>query len=465
MGNNSLLSLTTNGQESGGGKRLFVFINKTFIAGACFRFMLEIKYFRETPDLVRKSEERRGHVVEAVDRVIKFDKKWRSATKKLEKLKHRRNVVSEEINVAKKAGKSIKTKVAAMKKVAADIKELEEKVDNYFAEREKTRKFIGNILHKSVPKGGNEWANQTIKRVGKKPKFKFPARDHIEIGKICDLFEFETAARISGARFFYLKNEAFILSLALQRFAVDYLLKQGFSMHWTPLMMNRESLAGGVNVSEFKDTIYKIEGQDLYLIGTSEHPLIALSKDKLYSEKEFPLKIGATTPCFRMEMGAHGRDDKGIFRVHQFNKTEQVVICRPENSERYFKELQRNTEKIFEALRIPFRVVNICTGDLGNKQHLQYDIEGWMPGQADGKGRYRELGSCSNCLSYQAEMLGTKYANKDGEKLFVHMLNNTAITDRTIIAILENFQQKDGSVKIPRALWKYTGFKKIKVKK
>ena len=428
--------------------------------------MLDIKLFREKPARIKRSEKKRGHDLRAVDDVIKLDKKWRETILALDKLKHRRNVVSEEINELKKSGKSAAAKIKMMKKVVADINYKTKMAKDYFLKRELARKEVGNILHPSVPKGKDDSNNKPIKFVGKKPKFSFKPRDHVEIGKLCDLFEFETAANVAGARFFYLKNEAALLDMALQRYAVDFLVKNGFSMHWVPMMMNRAALACGVNVCEFADTIYKIEDEDLHLIGTSEHPLIALRRNTLFYESDLPMKIGGISSCFRKEAGTHGEDDKGVFRVHQFNKIEQVVYCKPEDSERYFKELQANAEAMFKSLGVPFRVVNICTGDLGNKQSLQYDIEAWMPGQADGKGRYREVTSCSNCLSYQSEATNTKYVTKQGDKEYVHMLNSTGIaTPRAIIPILENFQQKDGSVKIPRALWKYTGFKKIKVKK
>jgi len=428
--------------------------------------MLDIKYFREKPALVKKSERRRGHDPKLAEDVIKFDKKWRETILQLDKLKHRRNVVSEAINTLKKAGKSAATRIKSMKKVVADINYKEKMAKEHFQKRELARKEVGNLLHPTVPKGKDDSDNKTIKVVGKNPKFRFKPRDHVEIGKICDLFEFETASKVAGARFFYLKNEAALLDLALQKYAVDFLVKKGFSMHWVPMMMNRAALACGVNVCEFADTIYKIEDEDLHLIGTSEHPLIALRRSTILPEKELPTRIGGISSCFRKEAGTHGEDDKGVYRVHQFNKIEQVVYCKPNDSERYFKELQANAEELFKKLKVPFQVVNICTGDLGNKQSIQYDIEAWMPGQADGKGRYREVTSCSNCLSYQSEATNTKYINKEGKKEFVHMLNSTGIaTPRAIIPILENFQQKDGSVKIPRALWKYTGFKKIKAKK
>jgi seryl-tRNA synthetase len=426
--------------------------------------MFDIRLFREKPELVLESAKKRGGVKLAKS-VIKYDKLWRKALNDVQKLKHKRNVVSEEINSLKKAGKSITKKVRDMKKVVADIKKLDEDATKYLREREEWRKQVGNILHKSVPVGKDDSDNVPLKYVGKKPKFSFKIKDHIELGRDLDLFDFETAANVAGARFVYYKNEAAILDLALQHYAVDKLIKAGFTIYWPPLMLNRKALSAGVNLSEFENTIYKIDKEDLYLIGTSEHPLIALGQDKLYDEKDLPLKIGAISPCFRREAGVHGRDDKGIYRMHQFNKIEQVIICKPENSEKYFKELHKNAEKIFEELKLPFRVVNLCTGDLGNKQHLQHDIELWMPGQNGKKGNYREGTSCSNCLSYQAESLGARVVKK-GKKEYVHMLNNTAVaTPRAIIAILENFQQKDSSVKIPKALWKYTGFKVIKPKK
>jgi len=428
--------------------------------------MLEIKYFREKLALVKKSEKKRGHSPEIVENVVKFDKKWRTTTLAIDKLKHRRNVVSEAINKLKKSGKSATTRIKSMKKVVADINYKTKMAQEYLQKRELARKEVGNLLHPSVPKGKTDKDNKTVRTVGKKPKFRFKPRDHVEIGKICDLFEFETASKIAGARFFYLKNEAALLDLALQKYATDFLVKKGFSMHWVPMMMNRAALACGVNVCEFADTIYKIEDEDLHLIGTSEHPLIALRRNTILQEKELPIRIGGISSCFRKEAGTHGEDDKGLFRVHQFNKIEQIVYCKPSDSEQYFKELQANAEALFKSLKIPFRVVNTCTGDLGNKQSIMYDIDAWMPGQADGKGRYREVTSCSNCLSYQSEATNTKYINKKGEKEYVHMINCTGIaTPRAIIPILENFQQKDGSVKIPRALWKYTGFKKIKAKK
>lgn len=428
--------------------------------------MLDPKFVRENTTKVKISETKRGHGTKFLDAFLKNDEFWRKSKAKNEKLKQKRNIVSREINQFKKQNKSVSTKIKDMRKVADAIKTNELRVIEYFRRRNDALTKIGNILDPSVPKGKDDSQNVPLKHVGRRPNFNFPIKDHIELGKSLDLFEFDTASKVSGSRFYYLKNEAVILDMALQRYAVDKLIKSGFKMFWPPLMLNRAALAGGVNLSEFKDTIYKIEGDDLYLIGTSEHPLVALKKDQVILEQELPMRIGGVSVCFRREAGSHGRDTKGIFRVHQFNKVEQVVYCIPEESPKFFKELQRNSEEMFKELGIPFRTVNICTGDLGNKQILQYDIEAWFPGQKNKKGSYREVTSCSNVTNYQAVTLNTKFIRKNSsEREYVHMLNNTALaTSRVIIAILENFQQKDGSVIIPKALWKYTGFKTIKPK-
>ncbi len=431
--------------------------------------MLDINFVREHAEVVRASEKRRGHDLKIVDEVLQFDEQWKKSLKEMEALKHKRNVVSEEINQAKKTKqeKVATAKIKQMRDVAEEIKKQEDVVTTLVLKRNETLKKIGNVLHPSVPVGKDDSENKEIKKVGAIPQFTFPIKDHLELGMELDLLDIETAAKNSGARFYYLKNEAVLLSQALQRFAIDRLLKKGYTLIQTPFMLNRAALEGGVNLSEFEQTIYKIEGEDLYLIATSEHPLVALKKDQVIDEKELPLKICGVSACFRKELGAHGRDDKGIFRVHQFNKVEQIVYCKPEDSSKFFEEMQRNAEELFKELGIPFRVVQICTGDIGNKQALQYDIEAWMPGQNEKKGNYREVTSCSNCTDYQSVTLNTKMVRKDGTKEYVHILNNTALTDtRPIIAILENFQTKDGSIEIPRALWPYMGgLKEIKKKK
>src|SRR3989338_8167048 len=431
--------------------------------------MLDLNYIREHPEIVKTSEKRRHHDTAIVDKVLNLDLEWKKELKVMEELKHKRNVVSEEINQAKKQKNETLAveKITQMRAVAESIKKTEEKVNLLLTERNATIKTIGNILDKTVPEGKDESENKELRKVGKIPKFNFPIKDHIELGLELDLIDLETAAKNSGARFYYLKNEAVLLSQALQRFAIDRLLKKGYTVIQTPYMLNKAALEGGVNLSEFQDTIYKIENEDLYLIGTSEDPLVALKKDQTLNESEFPYKICGVSACFRKELGAHGRDTKGIFRVHQFNKIEQIVYCKPEDSYSYFEEMQKNSEDMFKELEIPFRVVQICTGDIGNKQALQYDIEAWMPGQNNKQGSYREVTSCSNCLDYQAVTLNTKFKKKDGTKAYLHILNNTALTDtRPMVAILENFQTKEGTVKIPKDLWPYmNGIKEIKKKR
>jgi seryl-tRNA synthetase len=429
--------------------------------------MLHIKILREQSSVVRASEKRRGHNPQIVDEVLDLDTFWRKELKIVEDLKRQRNVVSEEINSAKKKGLDAKDKIEDMKRLVKDLKIKEDKVQKLKYERDQKLRTIGNILDINVPSGEDEDDNVEIKRVGTIPKFDFEIKDHIELGLDLDIIDLDTAAKTSGARFYYLKNEGVLLSQALQRFAIDRLLEKDYTLIQTPYMLNRAALEGGVNLTEFEDTIYKIEGEDLYLIGTSEHPLVALKKDSVLEDKELPWKICGVSACFRKELGTHGRDDKGIFRVHQFNKIEQIVYCKPQNSEKFFQEMQKNAEEMFEELGIPFRVVSICTGDIGNKQALQYDIEAWMPGQKDKTGNFREVTSCSNCTNYQAATMNTKFWKNSDEKEYVHILNNTAITDtRPIVAILENFQTKEGTVKIPKALWPYmNGITEIKRKK
>ena len=422
--------------------------------------MLDINFVREHSEIVKTSEKKRNRDGTAVDKVIELDTQWKQELKVVETLKHRRNVVSEEINQAKKQKKesAAQLKIKEMRDVVECIKTQEEKVAFLLDERNKNLKLIGNILDSSVPKGKDESENKEIKKSGKIPTFNFPIKDHIELGLELDLIDLETAAANSGARFYYLKNEAVLLSQALQRFAIERLLKKKYTVIQTPYFLNRAALEGGVNLSEFEETIYKIEDEDLYLIATSEHPLVALKKDKVLHEEELPYRICGLSACFRKELGAHGRDTKGIFRVHQFHKVEQIIYCKPEDSSKLLKEMQKNSEELFKELGIPFRVVQICTGDIGNKQALQYDIEAWFPGQNEKKGTYREVTSCSNCTNYQSVSLNTKFLRENGEKEYVHILNNTALTDtRPIVAILENFQTKQGTVKIPKVLWKYMG--------
>jgi len=319
---------------------------------------------------------------------------------------------------------------------------------------------IPNILHESVPIGKDETENKEIRKWGEPPQFSFTPKTHLELAK--NLIDFEAGAKASGSGFTYLKNEMVLLDIALQRFAIDFLTKKGYILVEPPYMVNKktyESMIG--NPEEFSEAGYKIEGEDLFLIPTAEYPLGGMFIDKVFNKDELPIKLVGVSPAFRREAGTHGKYAKGLFRMHQFNKVEQFIICLPDESWNFFEELQKNSEELYQQLGIHYRVVEICSGDIGAKQAKQYDIEAWM---ADGN--YREIGSNSNCTDYQARRLNLKYREKEGMPPagFVHTLNNTALaTSRTMIAIMEQNQQEDGTIKIPRILWDYMGgIKEIK---
>jgi seryl-tRNA synthetase len=313
-----------------------------------------------------------------------------------------------------------------------------------------------NLLHETVPAGKDENDNVEIRKWGKTPKFSFPIKGHIDLGLDLDIIDIERAGKTAGARFFYLKNEAVLLDNAIISFALEETGRKGYKPIEPPYLIRRKPYEGVVALSDFEDVLYKIENEDLYLIATAEHPLASMYMDEVLKAEDLPLKLAGFSTNFRKEAGAHGRDTRGIFRTHQFNKVEQFVFCKPEDSWKIHEELICNAEEIVQKLDLPYRVVNVCTGDIGTVAAKKYDIEAWMPAQ----NAYREIVSCSNCTDYQARRLNIKYREKEGEapKGFVHTLNSTALaTGRTIVAILENYQQKDGSVTVPEALRKYMG--------
>jgi seryl-tRNA synthetase len=311
-------------------------------------------------------------------------------------------------------------------------------------------------LHESVPLGEDESDNVPIKTWGEKTKFTFPVKDHIDLALSLDIMDIEKAGKVAGARFFYLKREGVILDMALMNFALEEIVKKGYVPIEPPFLMRRSPYEGVTALSDFEEVLYKVEDEDLYLIATSEHPIAAMFMDDVLKAEDLPLKFVGVSPCFRKEAGAHGKDTRGIFRTHQFNKIEQFIFCKPEDSWTMHEELLQNAEELVQKLGIPYRVANVCTGDIGVVAAKKYDVEAWMPAQ----NAYREIISCSNCTDYQARRLNIKYREKEGEppKGFVHTLNSTALaTGRTIVAILENYQQEDGSVVIPKILRKYMG--------
>jgi len=324
---------------------------------------------------------------------------------------------------------------------------------------------LPNLLHESVPIGKDENDNVPIRKWGKIPKFDYPVRDHIDLALKLDIIDVERAGKIAGARFFYLKNEGVLLDMALMSFALEEMIKKGYKPIEPPFMMRRKPYEGVVSLSDFEDVLYKVEDEDLYMIATSEHPIAAMYMNEVLKEEDLPLKFVGLSTNFRKETGDHGKDTRGIFRTHQFNKVEQFIFCKPEDSWKMHEELIRNAEELAQKLDLPYRIVNVCTGDIGTVAAKKYDLEAWMPAQ----NAYREIISCSNCTDYQARRLNIKYREKEGAppKGFVHTLNSTAIaTGRTIVAILENYQQEDCSVVVPKVLRRYMGgVEKIEVKR
>jgi len=421
--------------------------------------MLDINLIREKPELVEKDLKKRKDEEKLVwlTDLIKKDKEWRTTKQKLDSLRNERNKISEEINYLIKQKKDYSEKIKKTKKLSEQIKDLEKKESEL---HEKTKFYLTrlpNITHSTVPYGKDSSGNKVVRVFGKKPNFKFPIKSHIELIEGLNIGDFEQAAKVSGFGFNYLKGKLAILDRALIQFAIDQITKKKYRLVEPPLLLRRKPYEGVTDLSDFETMMYKIEDEDLYLIATSEHPIAALYMDRLLDKKELPIKLVGVSPCFRKEIGSHGVDQKGLFRVHQFYKVEQFIFCEPKNSWKFHEELIKNAEDIFKKLRLPFRTINICTGDIGTVAAKKYDLEAWSPRQKT----YIEVVSCSNCTDYQSRRLNIKYQDKN-KRDFVHTLNSTAIaTGRALVALLENNQQKDGSIKVPTVLQKYTGFKKI----
>lgn len=422
--------------------------------------MIDIKLFRENPEIIKESQRRRGEDVNLVDQVIKFDVEWRKKLAEAEKLRHERNVVAAKIAELKKKGKPTKKEIENMSSVTEKIAAIDTELKELLEKRDNLRMAIPNILDKSVPDGETEEDNVEIRKWGEIKKFPFTPKSHVDLGLELGLFDTERAAKVAGARFYYLKSDLVKLNYALIMFGLDFLAKKGFLLMQPPFMLNKASISGAIPLTAFEEMIYKIQDEDLYLIGTAEHALVEYYKDEVLNSDQLPIRFAGVSSCFRKEAGAHGKDTKGIFRVHQFEKVEQVVFCTPEDSWNEFEFLAKNTEEIFKLLEIPYRVVVLCSKETGRVASKTYDLEGWMPAQ----NKYRELGSCSNALDYQAIRSNIRF--REGNEIkHPHIINNTAIaTERTIAAIIENHQQKDGTIKIPKALWQYTGFKEISKK-
>jgi seryl-tRNA synthetase len=420
--------------------------------------MLDIKLIRENPDPVRINLTKRGdpQVVKMLDDLINCDREWRQSLTKLNDLRHERRQITVDIAIAKKKGKDASERISEAKNIDVEITKLEKQVGAFEQQVHDYLMRLPNLLHETVPIGKDEKDNAEVKKWGNPPKFSFPIRDHMDLGTALDIVDVERAGKVAGARFFYLKGAAVLLDMALVNFALDEMFRKGYTPVEPPYVMRRKPYEGVVALGDFEDVLYKIENEDLYLIATSEHPMAAMYMDEVLMGEDLPVKLAGFSTNFRKEAGAHGKDTRGVFRTHQFNKIEQFIFCRPENSWQLHEELLKNAEELVQKLGLAYRVVNVCTGDIGIVAAKKYDVEAWMPAQ----NAYREIVSCSNCTDYQARRLNIKYREKEGEapKGFVHTLNSTALaTGRTIVALIENYQQEDGSIVVPEVLRKYMG--------
>ncbi len=417
--------------------------------------MIDINLIRENPKVVKESLVKRGMDEKEIDRLLMLDKEWRETKQETDNLRAERNKTSERINEAKKKGEDISVILKRAKEIPVKIEEKEKHLEKLEKERIFILENIPNLVDKSVPVGDAS-KNKILEKFGKIKKKNFKVKGHEEILLALDQLDVERAAKVSGSRFYYLKRDLVKLNQALINFALDSLRKKGFVLMQPPFMIKREVLKGAITLSAFEEMIYKIEGEDLYLIGTAEHALNAYYMNEVLDEKELPIRFAGVSPCFRKEAGSHGKDTKGIFRIHQFEKIEQFVFCKPKDSWKEFDFILKNSKELFKKLGIPFRTVLLSSQDMGRVPTKTIDLEGWFPAANE----YRELGSCSNCLDYQARRSNIKYGGKNRE--FVYTLNNTAIaTERMIVCLVENYQQKDGSIKIPKALIPYMGGVKV----
>ncbi|MBI3413620.1 MAG: serine--tRNA ligase [Candidatus Aenigmarchaeota archaeon] len=423
--------------------------------------MIDIRLIRENPEIVINDLKKRNDAEKQklLEKIIKDDARLRELTQQADELKHKRNMVTEQIAEMKRKAQDASKKIAEMVNVASTIRSYDQETENLRIDVQNNLMRLPNILHESVPQGIGEEGNVVIREHGKTPNKKFPIKDHIDLGLQSGLVDTERAAKISGSRFYFLKGSLAVMEMALMRYAVDILTKKKFQLVLPPYLMKTEPYKGVIEFEAFQDVLYKVEGENLHLISTSEHPLTAMHMDETLLKEKLPLKYAGFSVNFRKEAGAHGKDTKGIFRVHQFGKVEQVVICDASESWKWHEQLLKNAEEIIKSLRLPYRIVNICTGDIGTVAAKKYDIEVWMPAQE----KYREVVSCSNCTDYQARRLNIKTREKEGAAPsgFVHTLNSTAVTDRALVAIMENFQTKEGNIIVPKPLVKYTGFKEV----
>lgn len=425
--------------------------------------MLDINFIRKNTNKVKKAAKDKGYDVD-IEKLIKVDDKRRELIEKIEKLKQEKNKLSAKASDFVNSKKSKKHPFANDLGLIKKSKAIKKKLDDLEPKLRKVEKeFDGlmlqvpNIPSKDSPIGKDESHNKVIKKWGKIPKFKFGVKDHVELGNQNNLLDIERGVKIGGTRSYILKNELVLLEQAVLKYAIDKIRKEGFEVMNVPVMVREEALVRSGFFPHGKDDVYHID-EDKYLVGTSEASLVSYYAGETLQGAELPKLLGALTTCFRREVGTYGKDTKGVFRVHQFNKVEQVVICRPEEGEKMFNFILNIAESFVRDFGLPYRLVEIATGDMGPKNYRQIDIEVWFPGQD----KYRETHSCSWLTDYQARRANIKYRDDNGKKYIAHTLNCTVVpTPRFLIALLENNQQKDGSIKIPKVLQSYMGMNKI----
>ncbi|MBO8170018.1 MAG: serine--tRNA ligase [Thermoanaerobacteraceae bacterium] len=420
--------------------------------------MLDIKFVRSNPDVVTEGLRKRGSDI-SLDNFLKLDEKRRNLLNEVEKLKNKRNTVSEEIGRRKRAGEDAEDMILEMRQVSQKIKEMDDEIKEIENELQKELLSIPNVPHESVPEGANEEDNKEIRRWGTVRKFDFQPKPHWEIGEALDIIDFERGAKVAGSRFIFYKGLGARLERALINFMLDtHTGEHGYTEIFPPFIVNSEAMVGTGQLPKFKEDMFKLEGRDQYLIPTAEVPVTNIYREEILDGDRLPIYHVAYSGCFRAEAGAHGRDTRGLIRQHQFNKVELVKFSKPEESYDELEKLTNDAERILQKLGLPYRVVNLCGGDLGFSAAKTYDIEVWMPAFEN----YREISSCSNFEDYQARRANIRFKSGKAKAQYVHTLNGSGLAvGRTLAAILENYQQEDGSVKIPEVLQPYMGVDKI----
>jgi seryl-tRNA synthetase len=417
--------------------------------------MLDPRILKENPDAVREMLKKRNMTDFPLDELIMLHKLRGDLIIKTQQLRRQKNLISETIASKKKSKQDASFELGEMKQVSGLLDQTESEAIQIEGKFNQLMMTLPNLLNEMVPVGKDEHDNMIVSQNGSITRPNFGPKDHIDIATTLDLVDLDRAAKVSGARFYFLKNELVKLNQALVNFALDFLSEHNYTLVQPPYMIRKEPMVGSIILNDFEDVIYKIEEEDLYMIGTSEHAIASMHMDEILEGMKLPIKYAGFSSCFRKEAGAHGRDMKGIFRVHQFEKVEQFIYCRPDESWREHERMLALSEEFFKQLGIPYRVMLLCSGDTGKISAKTYDIEGWMAGQ----NAYREIVSCSNCLDYQARRLGIRFRDKTNEETrLVHTLNSTLVaTERTMVAILETFQTSKGTVEIPKVLQKYMG--------